>query len=281
MKVTEQNLEKFRTWMLERGRVNDTATAYIVNIRTCADDPKGMTHRLISGKLAPNTLRANLAALRAWADFTEDLALRKRLKDIRLPPARRVRSKSPLDRAQWARVIGHLRTRKFANEPMRHVLLIIALRGMRCGDVIRIKREEVVRAIETGRLSFEAKGRKRIEYSAAPIREHLEALAEMRGWSRIGDLLGRSVDHKIIRKNVWRAARRCAAEVTITEMNPHRFRHTYATNYLNVFKGDPNAIIKLQKHMHWESMTTAARYVDAVSMDELDTAGDDLIKGLK
>jgi integrase len=275
--VTVKNLQDFRMWMLERGRSEGTADLYITNIKTCAADRKGMTARLVGGKLAPNTLRSNLASLRAWARYSKDTDMQARLGDIRLPPARRVSSKPPLELEQWKRVVVHLQTCKI-DEAMRQVLLIMALRGMRCGDVLRMTKTEVQRAVDTGKLVYEGKGRKRIEFSARPLMAPLRALAAMPGWVRVRDLIAKRP--ATAKMKVWRCSRRTAKQVGIKEFNPHRYRHTFATNYLKQLAGDPNAIIKLQKYMAWESMSTAARYVDSVSQTQLDAVGDELISDL-
>lgn len=280
MKISPANLEKFRTWLRERGRSDGTAETYVTNIRSCSADPRGITHRLIAGDLAPNTARTNMASLRSWAVFSGDDVLRRRLGDIRLPPARRERTKQPLGAADWRGVVRHLRTCPIAPEAMRHVLLIIAIRGLRVGDVLRIRRTEVVRALATGKLPYEGKGRKRIEISAEPIREQLEALAQMKNWEHVRDLLGASILPRSLERKVWRAAVRTAKAAGVPEMNPHRYRHTFATNFLSELKGDPNAIVKLQKYMAWESVATAARYVDSISMDELDKIGASLVENL-
>lgn len=277
VKITEQNLEKFRTWMLERGRTEGTAEQYVKNTRTCAEHPKGLTYRLIRGDLAPNTMHANIAALRAWADFTKDHELRERLDDIRLPPARRVKSKPPLSYKEWKLVINFLESCRMRSEPMRCVLLIMAKRGLRSGDILRTKRADVGRALDTGKLVYEGKGRKRIEIAAKPIRKELAALYEHEDWSRVRDLLGhKHSDTKVISNKVWRASRRTAKKIGILQMNPHRYRHTFATRFLDKLSGDPNAIVKLQRYMNWESMNTAARYVDSISQDQLDAVADDL-----
>lgn len=280
MEIAAKNLGEFRSWLLERGRSNGTANLYIRNLTSCAADPKGLTHRLVAGKLAPNSLRTNLAALRAWALFTEDTKLTKRLSDIRLPPARNVRVKLPLEVVEWKKVIRHIQTCKMRNEAMRQVLLLMAIRGFRSGDVLRMQRRDVEAALSSGKLIYEGKGRKRLEFSAAPIRPQLEALMEFEGWDEIRDLISTSSNPDIARKKVWRAARRTAHKVGVFKMNPHRYRHTFATNYLLKLQGDPQAMIKLQKYMGWESMNTAARYVGAVSQDELDAIGAGLMSGL-
>lgn len=280
MEITSKNLDRFTTWLVDRGRSEDTATLYTYNLRSCAAHAKGLTHRLIAGELAPNSLRTNLAALRAWAKFSKDDALRDRLSDIRLPPARRVTSKIPLSQDDWKRAVKHLTTCQVA-EPMRAVLCIMAKRGLRCGDVLRIRHPDVTRALATGKLVYEGKGRKRIEISARPILTELEALAKHRGWDRVRDLVcARTSARRTAGKKVWRAAKRTAKQIGIADMTPHRYRHTFATNYLKALAGDPNAIVKLQKFMAWESMGTAARYVDNVSQDELDAIGQGLVESL-
>lgn len=285
MEITEGNLDKFKVWLLERGRVEGTATTYITNLRSCAGNSRGLTYRLVSGALSPNTLRTNLAALRAWALFTEDAALTKRLGDTRLPPARRVHTKMPLGMEAIRKLIRHMQTspdlRDEKNgDAMRQVLLIMAMRGFRSGDVLRLRRAEVLRALSTGKLVYEGKGRKRLEFAAEPIRAQLETLAQVKNWERVRDLISHSRDPKVASVKVWRTARRLAKQIGIEDMNPHRFRHTFATLYLERLRGDPNAIIKLQQFMGWESMGTAARYVDKVSQDHLDEIGASLVSGL-
>jgi integrase len=282
VKITEQNLERFTTWLMERGRSSGTAALYVSNLRMCASDAKGITHRLIAGALAPNSLRTNLAALRSWALYSKDEELRQRLADLRLPPARRLRDKAPLPIDDLRRVLHQVQTdeSKVNTEPKRQVVLIMALRGLRSGDILRMRRSEVERALSTGKLTYEGKGRKRLEFDATPILEPLRVLYSYPGWTRVAELVTTSENPKVASKAIWRASRRMAKKVGIDEMNPHRFRHTFATRYLDRLAGDPNAIVKLQKFMGWESMTTAARYVDAVSQADLDRIGQDLASGL-
>ena len=186
-------------------------------------------------------------------------------------------SKPPLELDQLKKAIAHLKTCKM-DEPMRQVLLMMALRGFRSGDVLRMRRSDVRSAVASGKLIYEGKGRKRIEISAAPVMGPLRALAEMEGWDRVRDLIAeRAATAKL---KVWRSSRRTAKQIGVAGMNPHRYRHTFATNYLKQLAGDPNAIVKLQKYMVWESMNTAARYVDSVSQDQLDAVGDAMVSDL-
>lgn len=275
-----QKLNKFRAWMLKRGRTEGTADLYVKNVRYCLEDPDGLTNRLIAGDLAPNTSRSNLAALRAWALFNDDTKLTKELADIRLPPPRRVRTKIPLELSDLKKLIQHLRSCRMRNEGKRQTLLIMALRGLRCGDVLRVQRHDVIRALRTGRLIYEGKGRKLTEISAAPIRGPLEALSEIDGWETVSDLVSGSTKPESISRIIRKAAKSAGKAAGVADVYPHRLRRTFATQYLQQLKGDPNALVKLQKYMQWESLSTAAQYVDAVSHVELDDIGAALAGGL-
>lgn len=284
--ISVEDLQSFRTWLLDRGRSEGTARVYLLNLRRCMEHPRGLTARLVGTDLAPKTMRTNLAALASWANFREDAALQKRLKEIRLPPAQRITTKLPMESDEWERLIGCVRSNPSLSDPMRASLLIICRRGMRCSDVLRLRRTDVVSALRTGRLIGETKGRKRIEYSAAPIREALETLADIPGWHDVTDLLvptskraGYARRESAVKK-LERALRRCAKGARVTGVHPHRLRRTYATHYVQRLKNDPRALLKLQEHMGWSAMSTAAQYVDAVQREELDAIGDEMIAEL-
>lgn len=279
MAVTEEKLAEFRLWMLGRGRTETTSDLYVLNIRRCLSDPNGPTGRLVSRSLAPNTLRTNMAALRAWALFTEDAKLTRQLADMRLPPARRIRPKIPLELDDLRRFVAHLRSCRM-QDGRRNVLLIMAKRGLRSGDVLRIQRIDVIRSLGTGRLIYEGKGRKQTDISATPILAELKALSKIDDWSRVSDLVSTSTKPKTLQRVVLRASKRAGKAVGVPDVYPHRLRRTFATQYLKRLEGDPNALVKLKKYMNWEALSTAAGYVDAVSDDELDEIGAGLASGL-
>ena len=287
MEISPRSLDKFRAWLAARGRNEDTIELYVGNLKKCAADPKGLTHRLVGKALSPNSRRTNKAALAAWARFSKDSELRDLLDEIRLPPARRVTAKVPHDLAEWKTFVGHLRTCPLRrrdlsvdDEAMRQVLLIVAIRGLRVGDVMRIRRADVHKALDSGVLSYVGKGAKRHEISAAPIRDQLEALSKVGKWDRMSDLISTGKSRRCAHRKVGRQLAAVAKKAGIKGVYPHRFRHTFATQFLEQLKGDPNALVKLQQFMGWESVQTAARYVSHVSQEQLDTIGAGIIGGL-
>jgi integrase len=277
------DLQAFKTWLIDNGRSEGTARLYLINIRACLADEGGITARLV-GTLAPKTMRTNLAALVAWGNFHEDDALLRRLKKIRLPPAQRVSTRTPMEGDEWPRMIEAVRARRQLSDAMRAALLIICLRGLRCSDVLRLRRADVVSALRSGRLIGETKGRKRIEYSASVLREALEMLAERpERWDTITDLLVPTsrragfARREVAVQKMERALRACAKEAGIADVYPHRLRRTYATGFVTRLKNDPRALLKLQEHMGWSAMSTAAQYVDSVQREELDQLGDEMM----
>lgn len=274
MDLSSENISKFEAWLRGRGREEGTARVYANHLRRSAAEPT-ITTRLLSSSLSPNTRRTNMAALAAWARFSKDDELRDALRDIRLPPPRRMKAKIPLDMESWRAFIQCVSGGGIRNDAIRHVVLIIAKRGIRCSDVLRMQRKQVTAAVSSNVLVFEGKGRKLSRFSAAPIMEHLKALAAMKSWDRVSDLVSPGTPRSALTR-IERAVKRCAKKIDVDNVFPHRFRTTYATQFLKRLQGDPQALIKLQRHMDWESLATAARYADDVNADELDGIGADL-----
>ncbi len=280
--VTDANLDAFEAWILNRNRGEGTAESYKSQVRLSASSGRVSLARLArSSSLAPNTKWQILAALKAWARWTKDDELKETLEDLRLPPAKRVAKKSPLTEKQWRDLIAHLREAEKVNDVHRVVIVIMALRGLRLGDVLRIEHHEVKSALSTRTLSAVAKGGKRREFSAVPIMADLKVLTKYPVWERIRDLVGpASATEKALGHRVRRTLKRHAAKVGIPSTHPHQLRRTFATQYLESMAGDPAALIKLQKYMDWSDLSTAARYVDAVDAVELNAAADRMVKGM-
>ncbi len=290
MPPNDADLLAFETWLREGGAADGTIRLYLLNVRSCHADARGVTARLLDRSLAPNTRHTNMAALASWADFREDADLAKRLKRISLPPARRVKPKVPVEDREWQQLIWNVRQSRKLAPAMRSALLLVCMRGMRCADVLRLRPTEVRDGLKTGKLIGEAKGGKRLEYAVAPIRGPLEDLLEMKGFrggAQVLDLVvaetSRSEGHDRMRygvKLIYRALKRVAKETGIDGVHPHRMRTTYATGFVRRLERDPRAMMKLQQHMGWAQLTTAARYVDAIDAEELDQLGEDMMTGI-
>lgn len=253
---------------------------YRQHLKSCGEE-KTLTSRLLNKGFAPKSRRAYLAALMAWAKYTKDTGLTDRLGEIKLPPSNRVTPKIPLELDSWRKLIRALGDGQVKTPGMRQILQVIAMRGMRCGDVLRIRRRDITAAITSGTLSFEAKGSKRIEYDLTVIRAPLEQLLEIKGWDSVRDLVGKpSSSDRVINTRVRRELARVGKRVGVPKVYPHQLRRTYATAFLQALHNDPQALVKLQKHMGWSNINTAASYTDAVSAQDLDVMGAKLMRDL-
>jgi len=274
--VTEAQLRAFRVWIESQGLASTTAAMYEHDARAAAE--AGFIARL-RAELAPKTLHRIRAAGRQWAKFRGDAALELALKDFKLPAARRQTVKMPIERAQLLAILDELARANYLSSAMLAVIGLMACRGFRVGDVLRMRRTELIAAFETGVLSFLAKGRRRLEFGLMPSWEkHARSLVEIEGWTRIEDLISPKVDEKKRRKAASKAVQRAlsvlAGHCDIVKMYPHRLRRTYAVEYLRQHAGDPEALLKLTQHMQWADESTALQYVNHVRGRELDAAGE-------
>lgn len=275
-KLHPSGIESFRDYLGEFGLSPGTIDVYVTDLKI-AFDAGGFIDRLRDDALAPKTRRHILAAARHWAAFDDDEQLAKQLKKLRLPPPRRKRPKVPVERAGLFDVIDEIEKASYLDPPMRSVLLLMAKRGLRCGDALRMKKTQIEDAMSTGTLSFKAKGERYLEYKVLKtFKPALAVLAKQDGkWLQVDQLIiPHSKDPKVRRKTAAKAVQRALVKVGVHAgvlgLHPHRLRRTYAVQYLQQMKGDPEALMKLTQHMQWASMQTAMEYVDHARGGELD-----------
>jgi integrase len=276
--VNVDKIPAFKSWLIERGLTEGTIDVYVGDVRLAAA-AGGFLPRVTSNDLAPKTRHRALSAARQWANFSEDHTLLKKLGAVRLPPAYRQKAKVPLEKAQLFEIIDEIDRATYLSPSVRAVLGLMACRGLRVGDALRIERAELQAARDSGTLSYKGKGRKQVELKLIKTFRRwvmqLTKLADDDGdWTRVSEL----VAPHAAPKNVQRAAAKkierglflIARKLQIWGLHPHRLRRTYAVEYLRQLKGDPEAIIKLRDHMRWASINTALEYVDHARGDELD-----------
>lgn len=269
--------QDFADWLADFGLSKGTIGIYCRDVEL-ARTPAALLGRLRDDTLAPKTRRRILASARRWAEYTDNTRFRDQLKKLRLPPPRRKAAKVPMSREQLFALIDELAKADYLEPAMRGVIGMMACRGFRCGDVLRLHRTELEDGKDSGTLSYEAKGRRRIEFKLLKTyRRYLVQLADAPGdWERVCDLIapgGADTFDQRMRaaaKAVERALSKVGVHAGITKLYPHRLRRTYAVEYLRSMHGDPEALIKLTQHMRWASMATAMEYVDHARGDELD-----------
>ena len=282
MAMARPTLDGFRSFLEEFDIGELSINNYVSDVRIALDG-KGLIARLRSDGGAPKSRRRYLAAFKHWAEYTEDADLTKALKRVRLPPPRRKVPKVPLERVDYDRLVDELGHAKYLTPPVRGVLGLLACRGLRCGDALRLRRAEVDKALEAGVLSYEAKGKRRLEFRVLKTyRRHLELLQRSFEAApkamQVDQLVAPRAKPKGRRasaaKSIERALVRLGVHAGVHRLHPHRLRRTYAVEYLRSMQGDPEALMKLTSHMQWAQMTTALEYVDYVRSEDLDAAAE-------
>lgn len=276
MAIEQSELDRFESWLLRYGRGQDTADQYVRKVRLAFehDDP---LRKLVDKDLSPKYLRLIKSSLSAYADFSEDAELAADLKRMKLPPPKRRKEKVPLSEMEWRELRGEISEAVYLrhHEPIRAGLNMLVCRGFRVADMLRIKRNEVSDALRRGVLDCEGKGRKRLRFTVADYwADSLETFdRNLSDWDRVEDLICPKASDATRRassgKAISRALKRCGKRVGLDEedVHPHLLRHTYATLFYNQVK-DP---AKLQAHMQWDSIEVAMGYVNAGSVEELDS----------
>lgn len=271
------DLDGFRAWLRGFGLTPGTVDGYVADVRRATEGGRTPLRRLRDEELAPKTRRRLLAALRRYAEFTANERLTKELRTIRLPPARRKTAQVPLTRAQLYELVDAIEGAKDLAPGVRATLGLLACRGLRVGDVLRLRRTELDDARAEGVLAFEAKGRRRLEFRVLKTYRRFIVLLVKQGgdWKRVDELVSPQAKPKGRRlaaaRAIERALVRVGVRVGIFGLHPHRLRRTYAVEYLRELKGDPEAMVKLTQHMQWSTMATAMEYVDHARGAELDS----------
>jgi len=280
-KPRTRDLERFSEWLYEYGLSDGTVDLYVHDVQKAYRE--GGPIKRLHADLAPKTLRHIKAACLRWAEHRGDDKLQVALKKMRLPSPRRKTAKVPLAREDLFRLVDEIDSADYLSEAMRSQLGMMAARGFRCGDVLRLSRKQVRNGLQSGTLNYQAKGRRQLEFRVLPtFRPYLQALYEYPSWGRVEDLISPRARQATRRQAAGRAAARaledCGLEVGIEGLYPHRLRRTYATEYLAALGPDPFAAVKLQQHMQWANLSTAMGYVDHERGAQLDDVAEEMWK---
>ena len=273
MQDSDSQLDDFEKWNLDRGRTTETAHGYRLDVASCLKE-RSPHRRLLDDSLSPKRRRRLLAAMRSWCKFTRDDDLRERLEDLRLPAPTRATDKVPLEADDWISFVEAVYAWR-GNVVVKSVILIMCDRGLRVSDVLRMTHEQLDDALERDVFVLTTKGGRRVRFSTKVVREHLQVIdraSRKIGWNRLAEVVSPRAKNPMTaaRLRVWRAVRRISYDLALRDMHPHRLRRTYAVDFLRELKGDPEALVKLQNHMGWADLNTAAGYVDHSRLEELD-----------
>lgn len=279
MPIPQEELDSFKTWLVRYGRAPDTAAQYARNVRRAFEEEDPLD-KLTDRDLSPKYLHLIKASLKAYSEFSGDSDLLLEVQKVRLPASRRRRGGVALSRDEWIALREEIDEWDRLKEPMRAELGMLVCRGFRSGDVLRLKRKEVTRALKKGVLEYEGKGRKRLQFAVSDNwKPYLEIFADHDKWERVEDLISPGAKEgptrrKAAGKAVARKLEKCGERIGLDpeDLHPHLLRKTYATLYYDKCR-DPEM---LRQHMQWASVEVAMGYVKERSQKELNAIADEL-----
>jgi integrase len=273
------SLVAYSEWLRRRGTGASTIQQYLFHAGRAAggEDP---FDRVTDRALSPKYRRVCRAAIISFARFNKDDALVEQIKEVKLPSPVRMAVKVPLTVEAWRALRAEIDAADYITEPVRAALGIMASRGLRRGDVLRLHRKEVADALKTSTLSFVAKGERRLEFGVGSWRHYLETLAECFAGERdaktVADLISKNHDaagRQLIR--ILRAVAGRVKGIDAKKIAPHDLRRTVATHFFEACGRDP---VKLQAFMQWASLEVALGYVSAGSREGLDDIAEGMLK---
>ena len=231
--------------------------------------------------LAPKTRRRIRTVGIKWARFASDDKLERTLREFQLPTAKRSTVKTPLERDQLEALITEIETADGLSDAERAVLGMIACRGFRIGDVLRLKRAELRAARDRGVLAFRAKGENRLEFKLiATFAKHALALAGAKGEGATVRRADRAeVQERDRSPQVGGASHRAQAGAAGGPLQHRRHPPAPAAPHLRHrvpegLEGRPRRTDQAPAAKAWDSITTVAEYVDHARGLEFDQAAE-------
>ncbi len=241
-------LEDFHTWYVQTYDEPPDAT-----LLTAEEVREWRHHLATERRLAASTVNQRLAALKGLA--------RHHGRELRVPGMKRVLPPvEPLNGRELGRLLAVAAGEDWQARRDAAILNLLARAGLRVGEVIALRPEDVTLSPRQGQVVVRAG--KGLKERTVPLpkaaREALQTYLEVRpGWA--GEHLfvsrtGRPLAARDVQRLVEKTARRAGLKRRIT---PHMLRHTYATRALR--RGvDLATLSRLLGH---ESLTTTARYL--------------------
>lgn len=280
--------ETFADYLERRGSSRNTVIQYLSRVRPLEASGPGdaaiaRAVELLTGEegraYAPKSRRMMKAAYLSWARFHGNDSMIAALGELKLPVAVRAKAQVPLPPAVYRAVRDGIVAADYLPDPVRACLGLMACRGLRRGDVLRMQRDEINQALKQSVLSYLVKGGRRLEIGVLKgWRDYLEILARKNSWKVVHELV--STSPRGAEQVIPTALRRVAEnvelgdDVEVADVRCHILRRSYAVMFYEACGRDP---VKLQNHLGWANVSTALSYVDFARRDELDAIADKMM----
>ena len=279
-------INEFKNYLRQQGIQESTIRIYASAMKQLLDSKKDPLDRLLTQKKwSRQTLEGRKAALKWWAQFTADDELLARVNSAatarvvkRLKRSQdRGKVVQPLPKATVQRLLSEIEELSEDEDipiwQWAAPMLMIKL-GLRAGaDLVRISRDSVLEALNSGFLTLLTKGGKERALDISMVQEELTALLA-EDWEELEDLISPHAK-KVSRteaayKAVQRHFKALAEQIGLdpAEMHTHRLRHTAA----NLLWERTKDLVLVSRFLGHTSIMTTEKYLKAARIAEVGAA---------
>lgn len=264
-------LDGFREYLQEQEFRPGTVGAYLGTIRFALEAGDGDVMLAIRRAKSPGRRQQIRAAALQYARYIggeEGMQIRQDILDM---PRSRTREKAPERPLSGPEYSAVLRAVKEEQAPLRHILALLVLTGLRIGDILDIEHDRAAEGLDTGTMYVRQKGGGYRPYPVLDdVRVELRQLDEGWEWDVLRQLVSRGRTDNAAYMVIYRAMKRLGPEAGIDadRIHPHLFRSTAAS----ILWRETRDIYIVMKFLGHKNIATTERYLKWIAPEDLDDA---------
>ena len=286
--VVKGRVIAFQTWLEEeKGLVRGTLRAY-GRVMSSILNKGGSPYDYLRGDYSPSYRGVIAAALKLWAEYTQDQDLDEALRGaktkrlVRKPQSNPKTATTALSGTELEAFLDALSDRSV---PVWAIpcLGLMAKLGLRSNDMLRLSKTDLTKSLDSDRLRVVGKGEKVRWLPTSPVTEEIELLLEIDdppNWRFVWDIVApgsRDEDNRpeYAYTLIWQEVRNVAEIAGIEHMTTHRLRKAAARK---LYEASGHNLALVTKVLGHADPKTTLLYLE-IDEDEFISQVGDLLKG--
>ena len=256
--VTKALAEKFRAYLYEEEKSENTIEKYLRDVRFFAEnvgnkklhksDVLEYKHTLCQ-RYAPRSVNSVISSLNAFFMFAEWYELK--IKTLKIQKQIFADKKRELEKSEYEKLLTAAKDKK--NERLYYLMLTIASTGLRVSEI----RYVTVDAVKNGEAVINCKGKIRQVFLPKKLCVMLQSYVKSPG-IKSGSVFVSKNGNPLNRCNIWKMLKLLceSANVDKSKVFPHNFRHLFARTFYSLQKD----IVRLADILGHSSINTTRIY---------------------